>query len=88
MREIDTILGWTFMLILVFLIFSRADEVSTIIQSFGNFWLAQIRVLQGVTTGNAKVIQPTSQLLRNAGYSGGWSPQPVPASTGYPPGLI
>lgn len=65
---VEKFIAGTFGLILVFLLLSRAAELTQIIQTIGGFWTQQTRVLQGVgTPGFNSVLPGTSS---NPGFAG------------------
>jgi hypothetical protein len=71
MRTVEQVIGWAVMLILVFLILSRASEANSIINTIGGFASAETRNLQGYDPSGKLVASPaTSRLNYQGGYTG------------------
>lgn len=69
MRTIEQVIGWAVMLILVFLILSRAAEANTIINTLGGFAFAETRNLQGYDPSGKLSASPATSVIRNSGFT-------------------
>ena len=77
MRTVEQVIAWAVMLIVLFLILSRASEANSIINTLGGFASAETRNLQGYSpTGQLLSSPATARLGAVTGYSG-------PGSSGY-----
>lgn len=71
MKTVEQVIGWAVMLILVFLILSRAAEANSIINTIGGFASAETRNLQGYSPSGQLLSSPaTAKLSPTTGYSG------------------
>jgi hypothetical protein len=71
MKTVEQVIGWAVMLILVFLILSRAAEANSIINTIGGFAAAETRNLQGYSPSGQLLSSPaTAKLTNPMGYTG------------------
>jgi hypothetical protein len=71
MRTVEQVIAWAVMLIVLFLILSRASEANSIINTLGGFASAETRNLQGYSPSGQLLSSPsTSQLGAVRGYTG------------------
>ena len=83
MRTVEQVIAWAVMLIVLFLILSRASEANSIINTLGGFAAAETRNLQGYSPSGQLLSSPsTARLGPVSGYTGGDYRQQVGSGLG------